>query len=202
MMSLLGLPAASIGEIIYFKDYWSPASIFSLNLGGLPVYLEDLIFGFCIVGIGGVIYEFIFRENLIKPKKTIQKKLSLSIILGIAALESILLYNFGMNSIFATSFGFITAALFIVSLRRDLFLNSLLSALAVMLIMLLSYLILFNAVSNSEELLKHGWKLYDTFIGVRFFKIPITEMIWGFAWGSLAGPLYEFSRGLRLKKEG
>lgn len=200
MMSLLILPTGTIGELIYFKDYWLPQSVLSINILGVPILLEDLVFSFCIGGIGSVIYEALLRKHLkrIKRYKSGYYINSKTIII-ICGVISYLLYKFGLNSIFATSVGFVLAAIFILAQRHDLFFDSIFSGLAVMLIMFLSYFILFNTVGNDEELLNRIWLIYSSPLDLRIFGIPLTEMVWGFSWGMLAGPLYEFRKKMAIR---
>jgi len=191
-MSFLLLITATLGEILYFKDYWNPASIFSMHIWSIRILIEDLIFSFAIAGIGAVIYEAIFRIKLSKIDKKFSSGNNLIIILCIGIIISLSLFFLGINSIFSTSAGFVAIVLFYVSKRKDLLFNSLLSGFAIMIIMFISYFLLFNIVANSEELLQKGWLLYGTSLGIRIFGIPLTEMIWGFTVGMFLGPLYEF----------
>lgn len=199
IMSFLFLPAGTIGEILYFQDYWNPASVFSFNIGNTRFLIEDFLFSFFIAGIGGAVYGIISRRGLIKLEEPVNKFLSFFPIFIVGALISYFLFSFGVNSIFSTSIAFIIVALFMLRRRKNLVLNSILSGLAVMLIMLIAYFILYNAVENSEALLRQGWFLYGTFWGFSIFGIPITEMLWGFSAGMLLGSLYEFLRDLKEK---
>lgn len=197
IMSILFLPAGTIAELLYFQDYWNPGSILSTTIGPIRILLEDFLFVFAIAGIGAVIYEIVFGKKLLKMRKSVNKIFAFSMIIVISVLASCLLFFIGINSIFATSVGFIIAALFFINQRTDLLINSLLSGVAVMFIMFISYFILFNVIMNTETMIRQGWLLYGTSLDFRIFGIPFTEMIWGFAWGMLLGPLYEFVKGVR-----
>lgn len=197
IMSIISLPLGLIYEIIYFHDYWNPASILSFNIGGVRILFEDFLFSFAIIGIGVVIYEAIFGKRLAKLKDPTNKTIAISCIIVITVLVTLSLFFLDMNSIFATSLGFVVAALFIISQRRGLLINSLISGLAVMIIMFISYYIGFRLVANSEELIQQVWFLYGTPLGVRIWGIPVTEMVWGFATGMFFGPLYEFIKGVK-----
>src|ERR1700722_15906251 len=183
-LSYAGAILGPLSEIIYFRDYWLPASIFPLHIGRFPFMIEDVIFGFAIGGIAAVIYEVVFRERLSKfsvhPKRVIK---SFSIVI-IFIFTLFFLLALGINSIYASSIAFVVAAIPMIYVRHDLFLNAIGSGLCVMLIMLISYFLLFNVfVANSEELFKQGWLIYGTSLDIRFVRIPLTEMIWGFTWG-------------------
>ena len=193
IMSLLFLPLGPLSEILYFKDYWLPKSIFPLSFFSLTIFPEDLIFGFCIAGIGAVVYE-VFLGKRLQAIKT-QNHIGLLVILIIAAVVTLPLWLWGMNSIFTTSIGFIVVALLIIAQRKDLLMHSLISGLGVMIIMFISYILLFKfVVANTDELYKQGWLIYGTKYGKTFWNVPLTEMIWGFSWGMMIGPLYEFMK--------
>lgn len=182
-----------LSEVIYFRDYWVPQSVFPIYIGKFPFMIEDLLFGFAIAGIGAVIYEVIFKKRLsqfsIHTKYTI-KSLSIVIIFVIILFS---LLAFGINSIYASAVALFIATIPIIFVRHDLFLNAIGSGIGVMIIMFLCYIFLAHIlVGNTEELLKRSWLIYGTNLDIRFANIPLTEMAWGFTWGFLAGPWYEF----------
>lgn len=192
IMSFLLMPLGPISEILYFQDYWTPPSVLFLSVGPFALLVEDLLFIFSIGGIASVIYKVIFRKKLSKLPEVSIHKVGLPIIFISASLVTFLLFWYGLNSIFATSVGFVLAALWIIGQRKDLFTDSLVSGFCVMLVMFISYFFLFNVISNSENLVEQGWLIYHTSFDIRLFNIPMTEMVWGFSWGMLVGPLYEF----------
>jgi hypothetical protein len=198
-MSLLLAPFGPVSELIYFKDYWLPQSILSFNVGTFPVFVEDILFAFAIGGIGGIIYEALFRRHLLKLSRPVHYKIGLPMIVLLATAVALTLFFVGLNSIFATSAGFVVATGLVIAQRKDLLVDSLVSGLAVMLTMMLTYLILFNIVANTDDLFRQGWLLYDTPLDIRLFdSVPLTEMVWGFSWGLIAGPLYEFLKRLKV----
>ncbi len=200
IMSILLIPVGPISELIYFQDYWTPGSIFSFSIGPVLILIEDILFLFFIGGIGGVIYEALVGRRARKIKKSPHYLISVPIVIAVVVIVSLGLWFLGVNSIFSTSLGFIAGALLVVSQRKDLFINSLLSGLGVMAIMFVSYFILFSFVTNSEEILQQGWLIYGTRLDMRILGLPLTEMFWGFSWGLLVGPIYEFARKLQLVK--
>src|SRR5205823_5106235 len=104
-------------------------------------------------------------------------------------------------SIFSTSVACIAFALLIVSQRKDLLVNSLFSGLGVMIIMFASYIFLFYVViSNGNQILNEVWLLAGSRLDIRLLGIPLTELFWGFSWGMMVGPLYEFVKRLGYKK--
>lgn len=199
IMSLILIPLGTLTEILYFQDYWKPQSVFQLSVGPIWLLLEDFIFMFAISGIGAVMYEILFHKRIAKKKKNFHKKYGLITIILVSILSTLALFYLGINSIFATSIGFVIFAFFIILQRRDLLADSLLSGLCVMITMFAGYTILYNFVTNAEELGKQIWLLYGTSLDKRIFNIPITEMVWGFSLGMFVGPLYAFIKNLTLK---
>ncbi|MDP3764103.1 MAG: lycopene cyclase domain-containing protein [bacterium] len=194
VMSFLLAPVGPISEMLYFIDYWKPESILFTNIGPVKIFFEDLLFCFLVGGIGSVIYEAIFRKHLRRIKK-INYKTSLVAILITVSVVSYLLFKIGVDSIFSTSIAAILGTVLIVSQRKDLLLDSIFSGVGVMCIMFLSYFLLSLLVLNVDELLRRGWLLYESGLDIRIIRnIPLTEMVWGFSWGMLIGPLYEFAR--------
>lgn len=192
-MSYLVAIIGPISEIFYFKDYWMPESIFPIFLGKFPLMIEDLFFGFAIGGISAVIYEIAFRKKLSRvsvSSKYVVKTAYVALLFVIVLLG---LLGYGINSIYASAVAFVASAMIVIFIRHDLFKNALFSGIGVMFVMFLSYLFLYGIfVSNAEELLKQGWLLHGSSLDTRAFGIPVTEMVWGFAWGFFAGPWYEF----------
>lgn len=197
LMSIIAMPWGPISEIVYFKDYWFPKSILSFSLFGHPVLIEDFIFAFAIGGIGAVIYEALFKKH--QARRAMHYSLSLLIIIVIGASSFVLLWQSGLNSIFASAIAFLILAFLIIVQRKDLLMDSIISGLAVMIVMFFSYFFLIKTFSNSEEFLQNVWFLYKTPLDIRILGIPLTEMIWGFSWGMLAGPLYEFWKRIKLR---
>jgi len=193
-MSILIAPLGPITEVLYFQDYWFPASILSFTVGPFFILLEDFIFAFVMGGVGGVIYEVIFSKHLQKARKHANYTLGPPVIFVVAAIVTYLLFQLNTNSIFATVAGFVLAAILMVAQRKDLLVGSLLTGITITFVMFGGYLVLYNSISNAEELLSKGWLLYGTSLDMRVFNIPLTEMVWAFAWGMFVGPLYEFTK--------
>ena len=202
-MSLLFLPTGTISELLYFQDYWNPASILSANIGPIHFLFEDFIFSFAIMGIGVVIFNIIFKRLKYELLKPVNGAFFFILQAVIAVLMSLILFFFfGINSIFATSFGFLSSAILILILRKDLIFNSIMSGILMASLMFACYLSLIYLVANTENLLRQGWLIYGTPLDIRIFHVPLTEIIWGFAFGMFIGPLYEFISGKTAKSEG
>ncbi len=191
MMSILVAPLGPISEFFYFKDYWNPDIL--VNIFGFGI--EDMIFAFAIGGIAAVIYEEIFIR---KQKKTRPEKNKTIVFSVISALILLIILNLilKINSIYASSLIFLFFGLIIIYKRRDLIKNAIVSGLLVLSLMFVFY-ILFIKFLFSDFFIKY-WQ-FNNISGITFFGIPIGELLWGFSWGFLAGPFYEFWKGLKEK---
>lgn len=190
--SLVGVVIGPVSEIFYFKDYWMPKSIFLMKIGNFLLLPEDILFGFAICGIGGVIFEVVFRRRLRKLSPIAKRTIHISALGFLFAFSFLACLWLGLNSIYASAIAFVITALPIMFARHDLLMDAMGSGLGVMFIMFMCYFIGFNLVSNSQDLLREQWFLYGTNLDTRIWGIPLTEMVWGFTWGFLFGPFYEF----------
>lgn len=199
-MSLLFLMAGTISELLYFQDYWRPASILSANFGSVNLLFEDFIFSFAIAGIGVIIFNIIFKKLKYELLRSVNGALLFFLqVVIVGTVSYVLFLFFGINSIFATSFGFLSSAILTLILRKDLILNSIMSGILMASLMFISYLPLFYLVINTDDLFRQGWLIYGSPLDIRIFHVPLTEIIWGFAFGMFIGPLYELISGKTAK---
>ena len=120
--------------------------------------------------------------------------------LGLFVLGTILLLIFnnglGINSIFVSSFAFILLSIAMVAIRKDLLIPSIVSGILTLLIITPIYGIIFNYIS--PEYWNSYWLLSETKFGLTIFgNIPVTELLWYFSWGCLAGIGYDFASGTK-----
>jgi hypothetical protein len=187
-MSFLVAPLGPLSEIFYFRDYWNPDYIFQI----FGVGIEDLLFAFFIGGIGAVAYEELFIKRIRKTKRDQSKLLA---IIGALSLFLLIVLTliFDINSIYSSSIIFILGGLIIVHKRKDLLKNAIGNGILVAIIMLLFYVIF---TSIFPTVIGDWWQT-DNLSGFFIGGAPIEEIIWGFCWGFLSGPLYEFWRGYK-----
>ncbi|MCD4705984.1 hypothetical protein K8R61_02790 [bacterium] len=187
--SILGGFLGLISEFWYFKDYWRPPSLF----GEAIISIEDFLFGFFILGISATIYDTIFFKKNIVGKK--ERKIFFGI-LFITGIIFLLIFNnwLGINSIFVTSFIFIFFSVIIVLIRKDLFKVSIISGLLNLIIIIIPiYVIALNIMF--PEFCNHYWLLANTKFGKTIYNVPMTELLWYFSIGCLAGVGYDFVFG-------
>lgn len=184
-ISILAAPLGPVIEWLYFQDYWYPMSVWEFNIGPFRVLAEDFAFAFFFAGVTGIIAH-------ITGKKVDDFRLKNPIHLVVIGCASMLLslpfFKIGLNSIISTSIGFLLVAMGISVIKRDSLKYAFRCGLITTMIMFSIYFISWQAVSNIEEIMKLTWLLYDhSVLGIRFMDVPITELVWGFSWGSMRG---------------
>lgn len=189
---LMGLVFAVLGPIQewwYTKDYWHP------NYIGHWPWIEDIIFGFTVGGLASVLYESLFSRKVKEIKSyTGHPALFASIVL-VSTFGIGLLAPF-VNSIYAAIITFVICWWIILLVRPDLLISSLYSALLLTILMFVGYEVIFYFYPG---LVQSWWDLKNI-SGILVLKIPLEEYMWFWTMGLLAGPLYEFLRGLGFKK--
>lgn len=194
IISILGAIAGVITEPIFLIDYWKPATV-----TGWPISFEDFLFGFFIGGIGGVLYEEIFRKSLAKKRRKkhhIEIFLSPLMVLAVIGIGHITIPTYKINSIYATILVFIIAAFLIVKYRADLWKESLLSGIFLGIYFTIFYIIMQLVF---PEMFIRFWYLKNL-SGLTLFNIPIEEILWAFFCGMFVGPFYEYWFGISIKK--
>lgn len=188
IMSFLTAPLGPLSELFYFRDYWNPDYIFPI----FGIGIEDFLFAFFIGGIGAVVYEELFIKKIRKTRREQSKLLA---IIGVLSLFLLIMLTFVLkiNSIYSSSIIFILVGIIIVFKRKDLLKNAIGNGILVAIIMLLFYVIF---TSIFPTVIKDWWQL-DNLSGFFIGGAPIEEILWGFCWGFLSGPLYEFWRGYK-----
>lgn len=180
-------------ECLHFQDYWNPGSVLETSIGSFRVLIEDFAFAFFFAGASGMLAHFSGRKikNL---RFRFRFPIQLAFIGAASMILSFLIFSQGTNSIIATSLGFLAIS-GIVSLAKSGTLGyAVRCGLLTAAMMFAVYVVTFNAVSNTEEIFRTIWLIYgDPVLGVRFLAVPLTELAWGFAWGSMAGAVRDLT---------
>jgi len=125
-MTKMGLAVAAVGvlsETVFFQDYWRPPLLFQIGrLGGI----EDVFFGFAFGGICAALYDAVFHKRL---RRKGYPHLWIVPLLVVCEVLAILVLRQWMNSIYASTIGFILPAAVVMIVRRDLVVETLFSAL-------------------------------------------------------------------------
>ena len=187
-MLRMGIAVGIVGvlsEGVFFRDYWHPPLLFHLGrFGGI----EDFFFGIFFGGVCVALYDTVFHKRLRRkgyPHYWIVPLLILSEILCVLILGQY------VNSIYASAIGFTVPALAVMVWRRDLIMETLLSALlggAILAFMEMLALLL------APGYLKNYFFLYGR-VPMILGVVPFTEFMWGAAFAAIVGPLRDFEFG-------
>lgn len=181
-----------ISEIWFLQDYWQRQTIWSYSIN-----IEDVIFAFAIGGIAFAIYKVFFNLT-VETSQSYTQQGWLMIAFPIIILSFLVVFTnfFHVNSIFSSSFSFITIAVLIWFLRPDLIKPSIVSGFLVLFVFVFVYQII-QLIFPSSLL---NWCLECNPTGIRFLGINLEELIWDFSWGLVGGVIYEAIRGKEFKK--
>ncbi len=199
-MSSLFAIVAPFSEIIYFRDYWHPQTLFPLiYLFHYPApILEDLLFGFFIGGIASVIYEELWGKRISSRRDRLHHWVSfIPSLLGIALLVLVFSIKYlDLNAVYANILVFAVCSLVMLAYRQDLWFDSLMSGILVGAVMFFAYVIFLKVYPGVIQ----RWWLLSNLSGLTLIGVPFEEFLWAFGMGMMAGPLYEFMAGLKFKK--
>lgn len=197
IMSIALIPLAPLGQYFFLQDYWRPPVILPIVIQGhLLGGAADLLFAFAMGGLATAAYPVLCHRFPIKVYKPERMWVILSFIGIEGGSMAILTQMLRINSIFASSIGFLLTALFIVAIRRDLLVDCIVSA-----------LISGVALAAAEGLLSfivplylsRYWLLYHTSFGILIAgRVPLTEFIWGATFGAVTGVLVDAMQGSKL----
>jgi hypothetical protein len=193
IMSLFGVVLGPIAQEMHLVDWWNP-QFFHDSL----IHIEDIIFGFSVVGISGIIYDVIFVKKLRKLKK-LRVKTSYFLTSFIIAVFSLfgLFFIFGIASFITNIIAALIMFVFITIKRHDLVSSMLITGVILTLISIPAYLI---GLAIDPNWITSQWYL-DNLSGVMFIGIPVEEFAWFFTVGIGASALYEFAYGIKLVKK-
>jgi len=193
-VSLLLLPMAPLGESFFALDYWRPPLLLPIWYGGYEYGgLADFFFAFALGGIATAAYPLATRRAAPPGARPRRRWLAL-VFVGATIGSVFLLTQLGpVNSIFSCTLGFLLTAAAVCAVRRDLVAPALVSALASS-----ATLVGVEALGSllAPHFLAHSWLLLGTPWGILLFgRVPLTEALWGAAFGAAIGPLYDACTG-------
>ncbi|OGG53537.1 hypothetical protein A2851_03785 [Candidatus Kaiserbacteria bacterium RIFCSPHIGHO2_01_FULL_53_29] len=188
---LFALAGVVVENLFYFHDYWRPQGISAFHIGTFVIYPEFILFGGSLGGIAATAYQVCFRTTLIGSEKA-HVKSRIVFVTAVFFATTLLAWQAGINSIFATSLGAVAISLGVVYIRRDLLVPAFMSGILTLGVMVVSYTIFLLAIGNIEEIGQRAWLLYGSDLDIRLLGIPITELVWGFSVGSAIGILRAF----------
>lgn len=189
MSLLIGILSVITSYYWWTLDWWRPLGVFQNTI------LEDFIMGFTSGGIMATLYEVLFKRTFYKRKMHHHMSGGLTILLILAQMTSWFVYGIGVTTFWASTIAMTAVAIIMLVIRKDLFINSLLSGI---LMAAVSFLFYFFTILLSPNWLKVTY--LSGLSGIRLIGIPIEEFVFWFLAGMVFGPLYEYWQGERLKR--
>jgi hypothetical protein len=183
--SLVSAPLGPLFEFWYHADYWNPEV-----MGPWSVGIEDLLFGFCVGGLGAVAYEVLLNRKRI-PRYGKINPVFFFLAFAAGILAHAFLIPTGLNSIYVSIGSFITVTVIMLIRRRDLVPVALVSGVTLASFMLLAYQVV---LSFHSVMFEQFWHL-ENLSGVFILRVPIEEPLWGLGWGAFIGSAWKYGYG-------
>jgi hypothetical protein len=172
-------------EGVFFRDYWHPPLLFHFGrFGGI----EDFFFGIFFGGVCVALYDVTFHKRL---KRLGHPHYWITSVVLVSEVAAILMLGRHIDSIYASALGFLVPIIFIVSLRRDLIPETILSAFLGGSLLILAEM---ACLIVNPSYLQNYFYLYGK-VPLIFGVVPFTEFMWGACFAALFGPLRDFEYG-------
>lgn len=187
-VSLLLLPLAPIGESFFLLDYWRPPLILPIWYHGMAYGgLADLLFVFALGGIASAAYPVVTHQ--VARRGVWPHRQWLGLVFIAVMVGCLYFLSFAVNSILTSMLGFLLTALILCAFRPDLWPSALVSG-TVSALTLTTVEAAFSLLA--PQFLNRYWLLYHTRWGIVIAgHVPLTEVLWGAAFGAAIGPLYD-----------
>ncbi|MEK6886327.1 MAG: lycopene cyclase domain-containing protein [Nanoarchaeota archaeon] len=185
--SIIALPFG-FGELYFIPNYWIPQTLFNFGIK-YHLAIESFLVMFFLGGLAAAVYEAALQKYKMHHPKCCGNICFCYLSLGVALASFIILLktfpllNIIYSSILACFIGGIFAFFVYPELRSHIFLGG------------LFFMFLYGITLFVSEILVPGWIAatwnLSLISGVVLFKIPLEELLFGFAFGTLWSPLYE-----------
>ena len=183
--SIATSPLGPIFQYWYLRDYWTPQV-----LGPWSVGFEDVLFGFCMGGLGAVSYEVLFKRARV-PRYGQRNPVFFFIAFLFGVLAHVVIIPAGVNSIYVSMAVFALVTLIMLMARPDLVPVAIISGLALALLVIVSYqmVLVFH-----ETLFTDFWQL-ENLSGRYVMRVPLEEPLWALSWGAFIGSAWKYGYG-------
>ena len=183
--SLFGLT-----EPIFLYEYWTPLSLFDLNLKtGFDI--ESVLWSFGVGGIVVVLYEFFFKKGhaaiSVHERHAARHRFHLWAVLSVPVTVSILFLATDLNPIYSSIIALLVGSLITLYCRPDLKDKMMVSALLFFGVYFLYFLTLVAAFPGYVESV---WNL-DAISGILVLGIPLEELAFALTFGLYWSSIYE-----------
>jgi hypothetical protein len=197
-MLILSLLTLLVGftEPIFVPAYWSPQSLFDLNIRtGFDI--ESLIFCFAVGGIGSILYESMIGYEHIKRRKELDKNILMHIFSLLSFPITFLIFlTSGINPIYSLVLSMLIGGLAAIACRPDLAKFSLIGGF----LFTILYFIFFLFINIVSPDFINSWNL-SALSGIVLFGIPIEELAFAFSFGMICTGFYEHIMRYEFKRK-
>jgi hypothetical protein len=188
--SLVGLT-----EPIFVPAYWSPISLFDLNLK-IGFDIESIIFCFAVGGISSILYEVTTGYESRKTKRLDRNTWFHFLSIASFPVIFILLLFTSINPIYSLIISMMIGGLTAVACRPDLAKLSIVGGLLFTILYFVFFLFI-NAVSPGFI---NSWNL-AVLSGIMIFNIPIEELVFAFSFGMISSGFYEHVASHKIRRK-
>jgi hypothetical protein len=176
-------------EFLFYPDYWEPKFMFDLA-SRIGFGIEDFIFVMGLAAFTGTGYAVVFRQTLLSEKSVSTRRIvwRLSSLGLITLVLMVLQAGFSIPMIYAALLTMLVVAIGITWIRRDLMMPSVFGGFISAGIYLVLCWIMLLFIPEIFEL---NWNL-EAFSATYILGVPLEELLYGFAAGSIASIFYPF----------
>ena len=190
-MLAASLGLAPFGPILqhwYVRDYWQPEYLWTLEVGGVLLSVEDCLFAFSFAGISAGIFDWLRRRrsrafSSVQIGATIVRLQISSLVL--VASTVVLVEAMGVNSVHATLLSCSLGVAVVLGRRGDLVPIAAAAASATALLFWAFYELFFLRL---YPLIFVDWWDQSALSGLQLGAVPIEEIAWAWAVALFVGP--------------
>lgn len=186
----------ALTSFLFVPQYWTPPSLFDLD-AHIRVGIEDFLWAGAVGGIASVVGEIVLKERLAARRKEHCKKHYAPFIVMLAVFL-ILHFMYPNKNIYSTVVAFTVCALVVAFLRSDLIPTMLIGA-AVFTI--LYFLLFAYFLALYPDFIERYYNL-PNISGIRFYGVPIEELMFASSGGAVWSVAYEYFQGYRFAPGG
>ena len=173
----------------YLRDYWNPGYTWYTSIAGIPLAVEDGILGFGLTGVAAGFFGLVMpkapspamRRSMLQTWLRVQA----SFLIFVFAL-ALLTARFGVNSVHATFVACFIGSICVFA-RRPQWLGAGVAAGVAMAVLFFFFYEAFYLQLYPSVL--EDWWQQSALSGLKLRRVPVEELVWGFATGLFVGPL-------------
>ncbi|WP_411822124.1 lycopene cyclase domain-containing protein [Leptospira sp. 'Mane'] len=188
ILAICSIPFA-FTEFLFYPTYWEPVFLFDM-VDYIGFGIEDIMFVIGLSAFTSTAYPFFFYKTLADAPKddSISVTKTLIIIFSVCFVFINLFIYSGIHMIYGAPVIMCLLSLGIMIRRNDLILSGLSGGILSMTVYAFLCYLLLIVYPDLFELTWHT----ENFLNLNIFKIPIEELIYGFASGCIATVFYPF----------